>query len=217
MRIRAAQLVIFDCDGVVVDSESVSARVTQRLLATMGREMSLEEIDDRFTGLGGDAFRALLSTVAAGRVPDDWADQYARWYASEIRDGLRPIPGIRDAIAALPLPFGMASNSSHPRIRESLHLIGLLSAFDGRISSADDVATGKPAPDVYLHAANLAGFTPDVCIAVEDSPVGVRAARAAGMRVFGYLGESRSDRLSSEGAIPFRSMHELPDLIAGSV
>ncbi|MGN8024616.1 HAD family hydrolase [Microbacterium sp. 22242] len=209
----APALVIFDCDGVLVDSETVAARVSQRVLADLGFEVPMPEILDRFAGASAEVFEAGIADVIGRPLEPGWDSAYHHWYAEAFRTELRPVPGIRDALAGLRLPRCVASNSGRTRIRETLTLTGLLEHFEGRIFSAEDVARGKPEPDVFLRAAECMGATPDQCVVVEDSPFGVQAARAAGMRVLAYAGTVPAQRLTGAGTFVFDDMAALAGLI----
>ncbi|MDL9979252.1 HAD family hydrolase [Microbacterium sp. ASV49] len=210
----APQLVIFDCDGVLVDSEILAARVGQRVLADLGCEVSLDEILERFVGASSEAYRAGVSEMLGRPLAPGWERPYSAWYTEAFRTELRAVPGIAESLLQLSLPTCVASNSGHARIRESLRTTDLLTHFDGRIFSAEDVERGKPEPDVYLWAAKSMGVAPAHCVVVEDSVFGVRAARAAGMRVFAYAGVTSAERLAGERTVIFESMTDLPNLIA---
>lgn len=210
---NAVELVIFDCDGVLVDSETLSARVSQRVLADLGCELPLEEVLEQFAGSSAEVYQARVADLLGRPLEPDWELPYRDWYADAFRSELRPVAGIRDCLRELRLPRCVASNSSHRRIRETLAMTGILEHFDGLIFSAEDVASGKPAPDVFLWAAKNLGVHPDNCVVVEDSVFGVQAARAAGMRVLAYSGVTRPDRLAGERTIVFDSMPDVPRLI----
>lgn len=183
-----AELILFDCDGVLVDSEKLSVEVDRRVLAEFGWHLSAEEIVHRFVGRSGAHFRAELEAHLGRALTDDWEAPYHAWYAAAFERDLEAVPGVAAAIDAIPIRNCVASSGSHVKIRTTLGLTGLLPRFEGRIFSAEDVANGKPSPDLFLHAAASMGVAPAECIVVEDSRFGVQAARAAGMRVLGYAG-----------------------------
>lgn len=209
------ELVIFDCDGVLVDSELLAARVSRRVLADLGCDVSLDEIIERFVGASSEVYHAGVSEMLGRPLEPGWERPYSAWYAEAFRTELRAVPGIRESLAELTLPTCVASNSGHARIRDSLRATELLTNFDGRIFSAEDVERGKPEPDVYLWAAERMGVAPADCVVVEDSVFGVRAARAAGMRVLAYASLTSADRLEGERTVVFDRMTDLPGLIAG--
>ena len=209
------ELVIFDCDGVLVDSEVVAVEVDQRVLADLGWNLTREEIVERFVGGTKEIFELQLEEFLGAPVPPDWDRRYTEWYRRAFEQELKAVAGIEDAIDRLSLPFCVASNSGHARIRSSLAATGLLDRFEGRIFSSDDVAHGKPAPDLFLHAAATLGVEPGRCLVVEDSRFGVEAARAAGMSVLGYAGGlTPASWLEGPHTTVFTSMDELAQLIA---
>jgi HAD superfamily hydrolase (TIGR01509 family) len=207
--------VIFDCDGVLVDSEPISNRVLAECLTAEGLPTTTEQSIERYMGRSWAACVALIEKALGRPLPGDFADTYhARLYAAFERE-LEPVPGIEDALDRIELPMCVASSGSHERIRTVLSLTGLLERFDDRIFSATDVPHGKPAPDLFLHAARASGFDVERCAVVEDSPAGVAAGRAAAMAVFGYADLTPPAVLRSAGARVFRDMGELPDLLSG--
>ena len=205
---------IFDCDGVLVDSERLAVQVDLAVLAELGWPLSEAEIIERFMGRSHGHFVAEVEANVGRRLPDGWDRRFEHRYLEAFEAELRPVEGIVEALEQIELPTCVASSGSHDRIRFTLGLTGLLDRFEGRIFSGDEVAEGKPAPDLFLLAAERMGAAPSGCVVVEDSVYGVRAARAAGMRVLGYAGGlTAGDRLRAEGAMVFEDMRELPGLI----
>lgn len=210
----AVDLVIFDCDGVLVDSEVVAVTVMQRVLGDLGWVLTIDEIVERFVGGSKSNFDSQVEEYLGRSLDPGWGERYAPWYQEAFERELRAVPGIELAIDALTMPTCVASNSSHERVRSSLGLTGLLDRFDGRIFSAQDVKHPKPAPDVYLIAAQRMGVSPARCVVVEDSKFGVQAARAAGMRVLGYAGGlTPAAWLEGDRTTTFSSMDELVSLV----
>lgn len=206
-------LVIFDCDGVLVDSEKLSIEVDRRVLADLGWSLSHDEILHRFVGRSSAHFRAEVEAHRGRPLPDDWEAPYQPWYLDAFARELTAVDGVEAALDEITTATCVASGGAHAKIRRTLGQTGLLPRFDGRIFSADDVANGKPAPDLFLHAAERLGVSPERCVVVEDSRFGVQAARAAGMRVLGYAGGlTPADWLEREGAIVFTDMRDLPEL-----
>lgn len=194
-------LVVFDCDGVLVDSEPIAMRVLLDTLTAAGLELDAGIAHDRFLG------RSLASTVAILAAdfgltldPAALAAMRARLHAA-FRAELRPIPGVAATLAALAPPVCVASSSQPERIELSLRLTGLWPWFEGRAFSATEVDRGKPAPDLFLHAARAMGFAPAECLVVEDSPAGVRAAQAGGMRVVGFVGGGHAQGAAHRAAL----------------
>lgn len=183
-------LVIFDCDGVLVDSERLSVGLDVKLLASLGWPLTEAEIVERFVGRTEAAMRGEIEAHLGRDIGREWAafaDEYVRAFAA----GLEPVAGVIeavDAIQATGVATCVASSGDHGKIRRNLAKTGLLDRFDGRIFSGDDVEHGKPAPDLFLHAAAVMGAAQNRCAVIEDSRHGVAAARAAGMWAFAYGG-----------------------------
>lgn len=217
--VRVTMLVIFDCDGVLVDSEPIANRILAEALSAEGLAMGTEEAAEAFVGLS----MASVLAEAEARLrralrPGFLAAVQARTFAAFARE-LKPVPGIEAALAAIEDPICVASSGEPAKIRLSLELTGLLRRFEGRIFSASEVARGKPHPDLFLHAARSLGVAPQSCTVVEDSLPGIAAARAAGMRVLGFApmggGMPRhEERLARAGAETFSDMAALPVLLS---
>lgn len=204
-------LVIFDCDGVLVDSEIISVGVDQEVLVDLGWSISREEIIERFVGQSHAHFLEVVEEHIGRKLPEDWEDAYQHLYREALAKDLRLIDGIVDALDSINYPMCVASNGSHNKMEFTLKLAGLWSRFEGRIFSASDVRHGKPAPDLFLHAASVLGFQPNQCIVVEDSPAGVQAALAADMKVIAYAGGiTPRERLQAEGVVIIDHMSHLP-------
>jgi beta-phosphoglucomutase-like phosphatase (HAD superfamily) len=203
------EAVIFDCDGVLVDSEILAIEVEIVLLAECGLVYAPDDYRHRFLGLNDAAFREALARDCQDRtgrpLPADFLHRAhtQRWDACQTR--LTEVAGCGAAVAVLSLPRAVASSSGAAFLREKLRLTGLLEAFDPHIYSADLVARAKPHPDVFLHAAGALDVAPARCLAIEDSVNGVLSARAAGMAVWGFAGGGHMDagasaRLMEAGA-----------------
>ncbi|WP_035841126.1 HAD family hydrolase [Kitasatospora azatica] len=209
------ELVIFDCDGVLIDSERIAIRTDAVALASLGWPMGEEEIIERFVGRSHAAMTAEIEAHLGRTLPTDWWEPFRPLHDKAVTEELAPVDGIVEALAAIDLPSCVGSNSSHRWIRRGLTLTGLYDRFAGRIfSGAEDVAEGKPAPDLFLHAARALGVDPAACVVVEDSPLGLAAARAAGMPSFGYYsGMIPAERLAGPGTVVFDDMRKLPELL----
>lgn len=210
-------LVVFDCDGVLVDSERVAVRVDQRVLAHLGWALGTDEIVERFLGGTTAAFKDAVEQQLGRSLPETWEAPYEAWYEQAFTDELVAVDGVEealDALEALDLPTCVASNGPHRKLEHTLGLTGLAHRFEGRVFSSDDVVHGKPAPDLYRHAAAVMGVRPSRCVVVEDSRPGTTAALAAGMRVLGYAGGlTPAAWLSELGATVFADMREVPGLV----
>lgn len=207
----APALVIFDCDGVLVDSERLSHHVLKEMIAEHGVDLTLEETIERFMGTSTEKCLEILGTLIGGSAPAAFFAQFqARTFAA-FRASLAPVAGIPELVCALKVPYCVASNGPREKMRLTLGLTGLLPHFDGRMFSAQDVKRPKPAPDLFLHAASTLGAAARDCLVVEDTPTGVAAARAAGMRVLGFAAMGQADKLRQAGAHgTFARMSELP-------
>ncbi|WP_244473764.1 MULTISPECIES: HAD family hydrolase [unclassified Methylobacterium] len=181
-------LVIFDCDGVLVDSEPISlARLTFGL-NRIGVPIDVDTVRVRFAGTSMVSIMAHIVRDYPVTVPDDFVDVVKADTLRAFDEGLTAMPGVALAISGLSLPHCVASSSDPVRLSHTLGLTGLLPLFGDRVYSSTMVARGKPAPDLFLHAAAAMGIRPGACLVVEDSVPGVQAARAAGMRVVGFVG-----------------------------
>jgi HAD superfamily hydrolase (TIGR01509 family) len=216
-----ARLVIFDCDGVLVDSELIGCRVEAEELTRLGLVVTSEEILARFTGAtAAETFRTL--EAEHGRpLPAGFVPQIKQAVLAAFERELQPVAGIAAALDRIALPVCVASSSDPMRIEHSLKVAGLLERFAPHLFSAAAVERGKPAPDLFLHAAARMGVAPRDCVVVEDSSRGVQAGVAAGMRVLGFAGASHCGpehgaSLRAAGADRiFTDMALLPELIAG--
>jgi len=211
-------LLIFDCDGVLVDSEVIALDTLREMMDSLGRPMTMAEADREFTG-GSLADTIATAERLLGRpVLPDVGQSFGRRLFDRFRHELKPVPGVRDAILDLPYRRCVASSSSPDRLRLSLEVTGLAPLFE-HVFSAVQVTRGKPAPDLYLLAAKTLGEPPDRCIVIEDTVRGVAAGRAAGARVVGFAGATHAtpalaEKLVRAGAeIVIGSMQELPAVV----
>jgi HAD superfamily hydrolase (TIGR01509 family) len=210
----AFDLVIFDCDGVLVDSEPLSNRILAERLTAIGLPTTVEDAMRDYMGRSWRSDVELIESRLGRDLPDEFSEAYHAEVLAAFERELEPVPGIVAALDAIDTPWCVASSSAHPRIRTSLRATGLLPRFEGRIFSSTDVEHGKPEPDLFLLAAATMGAAPERCVVVEDAPAGVQAGVAAGMTVLGYAG--LTDAALLEGAHVFTSMDELPALVSGS-
>ena len=205
---------IFDNDGVLVDSERLANTILAELLTEAGLPYTLDEAVRDFMGGSMVSMRTKAEALLGSALPADLEDRYH----ARLFDGfaqLQAVPGVEavlDALDAAGTPYCVASSGTHDRIRTALSAVGFWGRFEGRVFSAEDVAHGKPAPDLFLHAAAALDSKPDACVVIEDSPLGVAAAKAAGMTVFGYAAMTPPDRLAGADAI-FKEMTALPALL----
>jgi HAD superfamily hydrolase (TIGR01509 family) len=209
-------LLIFDCDGVLVDSEVLAHETLLELMAELGHPMPMDEAMREFAGSSLKDTLATAERLLGRPIPPQTGSHFGARLLERFRRELAPVAGVRDAILALPYRRCLASSSSPERLRLSLAVTGLAPLFGDDVFSAVQVANGKPAPDLYLFAARTLGVAPQDCIVVEDTARGVTAGCAAGMRVIGFAGAAHAtpalgDELARAGArIVIRSMRELP-------
>jgi HAD superfamily hydrolase (TIGR01509 family) len=181
-------MVIFDCDGVLIDSEPLSQEVVREEAATLGWKMTELELHG-LTGLTWSALKPVFEAKLGRALPAEWPAMLQERLVGVLASGVNAMPGARKMLedtARLGLPYRVASNSSHAEMAQKFAVTGLLPLVEGRMHSARDVARGKPAPDVFLAAAAAEGVEAQNCLVVEDSAPGIAAAHAAGMRVIGY-------------------------------
>src|SRR3954449_6926936 len=186
----ALDLVIFDCDGVLVDSEPIFSRAHADILSQCGYRITPEIVGDRFCGISDAEMLAEIEREWGRRLPDDYSDRVAASIDASCEAALKALPGIHDALDRIPARICVASSSTPERIRKSLGIVGLLDRFEPHIFSAVMVARGKPAPDLFLHAASRMGADPARVIVIEVRVPGVHAAVAANMVVIGFCGGS---------------------------
>ena len=212
-------LVIFDCDGVLVDSEPIVNRVESEFFATLGFALDPQATRRRFQGLTTAQVAAAVEAEIGRAIPAEDLYSWGMATALGLIESLRPVPGVADVVAQLAAAgtkVCVASQSPLPRVLLSLRVTELAAPFGEHVFTASMVAHPKPAPDLFLHAAERMGADPAHAVVIEDSPSGARAARAAGMTAFGYAapGGAGPDALAAAGAQVFRAMTELPALLA---
>lgn len=206
-------LVIFDCDGVLVDSETLSNRILRDALADQGLMLELDQVMDRYVGRSMTSIIEHAEAEVGRAFPDAWLDSLRDLTHTAFERELQPVANVRQAVEAIQkasIPTCVASSGPHEKMDVSLSVTDLRSLFEGRIYSAYEVKHGKPAPDIFLHAANAMGVPPRDCVVIEDSPPGAQAARAAGMRCLGFAVRGQKDALQAHGAEVFSDMAELP-------
>ncbi|MFF8714990.1 HAD family hydrolase [Streptomyces sp. NPDC015184] len=211
------ELVIFDNDGVLVDSEPIANTLLAEYLTELGHPTSYQESLRDYMGSAVHRVHDLVEERTGEKLPEDFdATLHARTVAA-FQQELEPVPGIADVLGKLVadgVPYCVASSSSHERIRAGHRKTGMDQWFEEEwIFSSEDVGRGKPAPDLFLHAAERMGVRPERCVVIEDSPLGVEAARAAGMAVYGFTSMMPADRLTGVTGY-FSDMSQLPELLA---
>jgi HAD superfamily hydrolase (TIGR01509 family) len=209
--VETPDLVIFDCDGVLVDSEPVVIGVLADWMRQLGIQITDERCMREFVGLTQKATAALIARHLGSTVPPGGFDSLTLAVDAALERQTRPVPGVIAILDRLTVPYCVATNGRPEKAALTLKASGLARYFDDRVFTAADVARGKPAPDLFLWAAACMGVDPTRCVVVEDSPTGVEAARAAGMRVFGYVPDGAQPLAGADGE--FASMTRLPALL----
>ncbi len=210
------ELIIFDCDGVLVDSEPIANRVMAEAVTALGWPLTAADCIARFKGHHFDTVIAAVEARLGRPAPEDWVANLRAATGAAFERELQPVPGVLealDAVAESGVAYCVASQGPPEKMAVSLGMTGLRARFEGRIFSAYQVARGKPHPDLFLFAAQTLGVAPPRCLVIEDSPLGVTAARAAGMNVLGFASEGDGADLAAAGARLFRDMAELPGLL----
>ena len=207
------QLVIFDCDGVLVDSETLGHRALIEAVREWGETLAMEESMRLFRGVKIDRIVAFLEERFARRVPATFVPDFRKRQAQLFRAELTMVEGVEQMLDALTIPSCVASNAPLEKLQLTLGLTGLMARFEGRIFSAYEVGVWKPDPGLYLHAARSMGVDPENCVVIEDSETGVEAGVAAGMRVFGFDPTGDGAMLARRGATVFSGMSQLLALI----
>ena len=206
------ELVIFDCDGVLVDTERATVVVESSFLTELGWAIAPEEVADLFLGRTDEYMRHVIEERLP-ELPSDWERRLEARYVSAHTE-VQPVEGIVDALERISGDTCVASSGTHEKMRRTLGATGLYERFEGRIFSATDVEHGKPAPDLFLYAAERMGARPETCAVVEDSPFGIAAAKAAGMRAFAYAGGVMPPERLRDADVVFDDMRELPALLS---
>jgi HAD superfamily hydrolase (TIGR01509 family) len=211
---RRFELLIFDCDGVLVDSEVITNRVFVGMLNELGLALSLEDMFERFVGRSMPQCLTLIRQLLGREVPEEFLPEFQLRITAALESELKAVDGIESVLETIKLPYCVASSGTHAKMRLTLGLTGLLPNFEGRMFSVTEVALPKPFPDVFLHAAMQLNTAAAACAVIEDTPTGVRAGVAAGMTVFGFCAHTPKHRLLEAGAHHiFDNMRDLPRLL----
>ncbi|MDQ2065683.1 HAD family hydrolase [Xinfangfangia sp. CPCC 101601] len=198
MQVSPFSLIIFDCDGVLIDSEIISARMLIAALAERGVSIDLAYVARHFLGRSYPVVMQTIRKDFGLDLPARFEDDYREALFEGFRDGLQVIPHVRDVLERLEQDWCVATSSSRPRAEMSLKLVGLWPLIEDRLFTASEVSRGKPAPDLFLHAAARRGAAPAQCLVIEDSLTGVEAGLNAGMEVWRFTGGSHMQEVPPE-------------------
>lgn len=208
------EAILFDCDGVIVDTESLSSEILKHQLSAIGLDLDDHTMHTQFAGFTTEQNMQLAETMLGRPLPDDFLDTYRRAFHDSIHQHLEPIAGVRTLLHKINKPIAMATNAKREEMNLKLDLIGLKDTFKTRFA-VDDVEHGKPAPDLYLKAAQSLNVSPEQCIVIEDSIAGIRAGVAAGATVLAFSEViSHTDQLKAGASATFATMKELEVLLA---
>lgn len=214
MKPQTIDLVLFDCDGVLVDTEPLANRVFVQLVRENGYDVDENAYLHKFSGVTLPDRILTTEQELNWSAPEDFLPQFHERLIKLTEASMQPVEGIHELVRSLPVPICVASNGSRAEIDLRLKLSKLAPFFGNAIFSGLEVPNPKPAPDVYLAAARSFGVEPSRCVVIEDSLPGVSAGRSAGMRVYGYAALTSKEKLIAAGAIPFTSMNELQQMLA---
>jgi HAD superfamily hydrolase (TIGR01509 family) len=210
-------LVVFDCDGVLVDSERLAVAIDVRVIGTLGWPITEAEVLELFLGRSEADIFAMIEQHLGRALPADWGESWSAEFRRVFDEELEPVPGIAAAIesvAAEGFQTCVASSGSLEKMRRTLGRAGLWDFFEGRIFSASEVARGKPEPDLFLYAAEQVGLPPGRCVVVEDSRYGVAGARAAGMKAIGFAGGITPAAHLAAADVVITDMADLPGAVS---
>ncbi len=205
--------IIFDSDGVLVDSETLSSRVFQDMAMELGFELGFETAVERFAGTSMKENLKFIQENIEGSLPQDFEKEFRLRTYEVFKTDLKAVDGVHQLIKKLQLPFCVASSGPVEKIRLNLGLVKLLDHFENRIYSSYDIGSWKPEPGIFLHAAKDMGFTPEECVVIEDSDSGIRAALAGGFMVYALASEKKREHFEQLGAVTFENMKQLEQLL----
>jgi len=211
------ELIIFDCDGVLVDSERISNEVFAKVLnEACGFSLNLDDMFETFVGHSSKQCMEIIETMLGSKPPPDLEIRYKNEIGAALRESVVAVKGIEQALSEISIPYCVASSGSYEKMRTTLGKTNLLELFEGKLHSTSDVSREKPFPDIYIHASmKMGSFHPSKCLVIEDSPLGVEGGIAAGMVVFGYAELTNEEKLIRSGAHhTFREMSNLANEIA---
>jgi HAD superfamily hydrolase (TIGR01509 family) len=205
--------IIFDCDGVLIDSETIAIGVLVEMGNDLGAEIEPESAVSKFKGKSFNHCMETISTLLGKPVPDNFEAEYRVKSFKAFKEKIQPIEGIKEVLDNLKLPFCVASSGPENKIRLNLGLTGLLPHFENNIFSCYTIQKWKPEPDVFIWAAKTMGFKPEECLVIEDSLSGVKAAKLGGFDVFGFTAHDFDNELEAEADKTFNAMSKLLQLI----
>jgi HAD superfamily hydrolase (TIGR01509 family) len=205
--------IIFDCDGVLVDSEPLSNQVMVDMANEYGASLDLQYAYNHFKGYYIENCIEKIETLIKKKLPKNFEKEYRRRSFEKFKNEIQPVEGIVELIKNITIPFCVASSGPEHKIKLNLELTGLLPYFENKIFSCYTIGKWKPEPDVFLWAAETMGFQPNECVVIEDSITGVKAALAGGFDVFGYTAHDYSKELESKATMTFKRINDLKNYL----
>jgi HAD superfamily hydrolase (TIGR01509 family) len=205
--------IIFDCDGVLVDSEAISAKIFQEMILELGTEIEFDTVLEQITGTSMKENLLFISEIINSDLPANFETEFRKRSYEAFKTDLKPMKGIRELLKKIKVPVGVASSGPVEKIKLNLTTINLIQFFGENIFSSYEIGSWKPDPEIYLHAAKIMGFRPGECAVIEDSLPGIQAAKARGFDVFGFAREANKTIFKELGATVFFEMDELSKLL----
>ncbi len=209
--------IIFDCDGVLVDSEAISTQVLVDMAESVGVSLQMEIVINEFSGRSLKSIFEYIEERSNRKLPESFEYDFRALTFEAFKNDLKPIDGVHELLGRLNVPYCVASSGPLNKIKLNLTATKLIDHFDGRIFSSYEIQSWKPDPGIYLHAAKEMGFSPHESVVIEDSVFGVQAAKAGGFDVFGLANENNRELLEQEGVSIFYEMNSLDKLLLKSL
>lgn len=210
---KTVKCIIFDCDGILVDSETIANQVLLSMSASFGLKMTIEESIKNFNGSRLQKIFEKIEELTDKKLPDSFETDFRKQTFEAFKTDLKPVKGVKEFIEKLTVPYCVASSGPVEKITLNLTITGLLEKFENRIFSSYDINSWKPDPEIFLHACKQMGFEKEECIVIEDSVAGVIAAVTGGFKVFALANENNAQDLLDEGATVFYNYEELETIL----
>ncbi|WP_242085275.1 HAD family hydrolase [Aestuariivivens sediminis] len=205
--------IIFDCDGVLVDSEDISTRILVEMSRVLGAEIDMNFAVEYFSGKSLKSILEFIESLIDNKLPGHFEEEFRRQSFKAFKTDLKPIKGIYNVLEKITVPYCVASSGPQEKIRLNLTTTGLIEKFENKIFSCYDIGSWKPNPEIFEYAATSMGFEPSECVVIEDSTAGVKAAKRGGFDVFGFANRNNHIELENHGARIFFEMEKLIALL----
>jgi HAD superfamily hydrolase (TIGR01509 family) len=205
--------IIFDCDGVLVDSEAISAKIFREMASESGCNLDFETVLEQITGTSMKENLNFIRKISGRELPADFETEFRKRSYEAFKKDLKPVKGIHKLLKKIKVPVGVASSGPAEKIKINLTTTNLIDKFGDNIFSSYDIGSWKPEPEIYLYAAKKMGYKPGECAVIEDSEVGIKSAKAGGFDVFGFAHDKNKTVFKELGAMVFFEMDELETLL----